>query len=260
MTEASVAPTAARSTRNESVSDRLEHEHSREAIHKRLKAGPDRSYLRDWVYGGVDGIVTTFAIVSGVVGARLSPQIILVLGSASLVADGFAMAAADYLATSSEDEELHHAEAVELRHIEACPEGEREEVREILREYGIEGHLLDAAVASITAEPKRWVRMMVREEYGLPAATRSPWRAALSTFSAFLACGLVPLIPFVASWTKPFATACAATCLMFILIGALKSRWSTRPWWYSSLATLVVGGGAAAVAYLIGSWLRNLGG
>ena len=261
MTEVITPPIGdARPRRNALAAHRLEHEHTREAIRQRLEAGPDRSYLRDWVYGGVDGIVTTFAIVSGVVGARLAPQIILVLGTASLVADGFAMAAADYLATRSEDEELRHAEAVERRHIEECPEGEREEVREILREYGVAGHLLDDATASVTAERDRWVRMMIREEYGLPAATRSPWRAALSTFSAFLACGLVPLVPFVAAWKNPFWIACAATGLMFVLIGALKSRWSTRPWWDSALGTLAIGGGAAVVAYVVGAWLRGFGG
>lgn len=238
---------------------RLEHEHTREAIQRRLAAGPDHSYLRDWVYGGVDGIVTTFAIVSGVVGARLSPHIILILGTASLIADGFAMAAADYLATRSEDEEFRHAEAVERKHIEQCPEGEREEVREILREYGVASHLLGEAVASITAERDRWVRMMIREEYGLPAATRSPWRAAASTFSAFFACGLVPLVPFVAGLKNAFPVACVATGLMFALVGALKSRWSTLPWWRSALETLVVGGGAAATAYFVGAWLRGFG-
>jgi vacuolar iron transporter family protein len=238
----------------------MEHEHSHEAIRQRLAAGPPQSYLRDWVYGGIDGIVTTFAIVSGVVGARLSPHIILILGTASLIADGFAMAAGDYLATRSEDEELHHAEAVERRHIEICPEGEREEIREILRVRGIPGNLLDQVVASITADRNLWVRMMLREEYGLPDAVRSPWRAAVLTFSAFLACGLVPLIPFVAGFKDAFWTACVVTGLMFVLIGALKSRWSTRPWWQSGLATLAIGGGAAAVAYAIGAWLRGLAG
>jgi VIT1/CCC1 family predicted Fe2+/Mn2+ transporter len=238
----------------------MDHEHTREAIRRRLALGPERSYLRDWIYGGVDGIVTTFAIVSGVVGARLSPSIILILGGASLIADGFAMAAGDYLATQSEGEEFHHAEAVEQRHIKACPDGEREEVREILRTYGIAEDLLDQAVASITTDRDRWVRMMLREEYGLPATMRSPWRAATSTFSAFVACGLVPLIPFVAGWREAFWSACVATGLMFMLIGALKSRWSTRPWWFSALQTLMVGGGAAVVAYAAGAWLRGLAG
>lgn len=238
----------------------MEHEHNHEAIRQRLAAGPNHSYLRDWVYGGIDGTVTTFAIVSGVVGARLSPGVILILGGASLIADGFAMAAGNYLATRAEDDEFQYAEAVERRHIESFPDGERDEVREILRGLGIFGDLLERVVAAVTADHDRWVRMMLREEYGLPAAVRSPWRAAGSTFSAFLLCGLVPLVPFLAGLKSAFWVASMATSLTFVLIGALKSRWSIQPWWYSSLGTLAVGGGAAAVAYAIGAWLRDLNG
>ena len=227
----------------------MEHEHTREAIHQRLAAGPEQSYLRDWVYGGIDGTVTTFAIVAGVVGARLSPRVILILGVANLIADGFAMAASNYLATRSEREEFDHAEAVERRHIKIFPEGEREEVSEILRGLGIVGDLLDRVVAAITADRDRWVRMMLRYEYGLPASVRSPWRAAASTFSAFLACGLVPLVPFLVGVTSAFWVASAATSLTFVLIGALKSRWSIQPWWQSGLMTLAIGGGAAVGAY-----------
>jgi VIT1/CCC1 family predicted Fe2+/Mn2+ transporter len=68
----------------------------------------------------------------------------------------------------------------------------------------------------------------------------------------------VPLLPFNAGVKNAFLIASAATALMFVLIGALKSRWSTEPWWQSGLDTLVVGGGAAAVAYGIGAWLRGL--
>lgn len=236
----------------------MEHLHTHEAIHARLSAGPRQSYLRDWVYGGVDGAVTTFAIVSGVVGAQLAPGVILILGGASLIADGFAMAAANYLATRSEHEEFHYAEAVERRHIETDPEGEREEVREILRGLGLTGDLLDRVVTAITADRDRWIRIMLRDEYGLPAAVRSAWRAAGSTFSAFIVCGLVPLLPFVAGIMNAFWSASIITSLMFLLIGALKSRWSIRPWWHSALGTFLVGGGAAAVAYVTGAWLRAI--
>lgn len=239
--------------------DDVEHEHTHDAIRERLSAGPHHSYLRDWVYGGIDGTVTTFALVSGVVGAHLAPRVILILGGASLIADGFAMAAANFLATRAEHDEFTYAEAVERRHIETFPEGERAEVREILRGSGIEGVLLDQAVVAVTADRDRWVRMMLRDEYGLPAAVRSPWRAAGSTFSAFQICGVVPLVPFVAGMANAFWVASILTSLMFLLIGALKSRWSTQRWWYSGLATLLVGGGAAAVAYAIGAWLRGIG-
>ena len=65
----------------------MEHEHTIEAIGDRLSAGPQHNYLRDWIYGGIDGSVTTFAVVTGVVGAQLSPIIIVIMGFANLLAD-----------------------------------------------------------------------------------------------------------------------------------------------------------------------------
>jgi len=90
----------------------MEHKHTQEAIRERLAASPRQSYIRDWVYGGVDGVVTTFAIVSGVVGARLSPSVIVIPGLSTLVADGLVMAASNYLATRSEHDELRQAEEI----------------------------------------------------------------------------------------------------------------------------------------------------
>jgi len=236
----------------------MEHLHTPEAISERLADGPSSSYLRDWVYGGVDGAVTTFALVAGVVGARLSPRIIVILGLSNLVADGFAMAASNYLATRSEHDELRSAEAVERRHIDAVPEGERNEVREIFRGYGLSAELLERVVQAVTANRGQWVRIMLREEYGLPALIRTPWRAAVSTFSAFVLCGFVPLVPFFAGLTHAFALTIGATAAVFGFIGALKSRWSILPRWRSALETVAVGGGAAAVAYVIGTWLRGI--
>ena len=238
--------------------DGLEHEHTHEAVRERLAAGPRHSYLRDFVYGGIDGAVTTFAIVSGVVGAQLPARVILILGVANLVADGLSMAASNYLATRSEHEELRHTETIERRHIAATPEGERAEVREIYRRRGLEGDLLDRVVRAITADRDRWVRTMLRDEYGLPASIRSAWRAAASTFVAFVVCGLVPLLPFLFGMEHAFPAACVTTAIVFAAIGAVKSLWSPRPWWRSGLETLGVGGGAAAVAYAIGAWLRTL--
>ena len=175
----------------------MEHEHTVEAIHERLSAGPRQNYLRDWIYGGIDGSVTTFAVVSGVVGARLSPWIILVMGFANLFADGFSMAASNFLGTKAEHEDLQRLEAVEYRHVDLAPEGEREEVRQIFRSKGFAGEDLTRLVDLITSDRTRWVRTMLTEEYGLPQEVRSPWLAAITTFSAFLVCGLVPLLPLL---------------------------------------------------------------
>lgn len=241
----------------------MEHEHSSAAIEERLAAGPHHNYLRDWIYGGVDGSVTTFAIVTGVVGANLSPWIILVMGFANLFADGFSMAASNFLGTKSEQEDLKRLEAIENRHIDLAPEGEREEVRQIFQNKGFGGEDLDRVVELVTSDRKRWVRTMLTEEYGLPQEVRSPWRAALSTFSAFLLCGLVPLLPFLLNMTNPVVVSVVFTGSVFFIIGSIRSRWSTASWWYSGLSTLLVGAAAAGLAYLIGmllrEWAPNLG-
>jgi vacuolar iron transporter family protein len=238
----------------------MEHQHTIDAIAKRLAAGPRHNYLRDWIYGGIDGSVTTFAVITGVVGARLSPMVILIMGFANLVADGFSMAASNFLGTRAEHDDLRHVEAIEHRHIDLDPEGEREEVRQIFTNKGFSGADLERVVALITSDRKRWVRTMLSEEYGLPLQARSPWLAAASTFSAFIACGLAPLIPFLISLENAFWFSLLITGVVFFIIGSIKSRWSTASWWNSGFSTLLVGGVAAGLAYLVGMLLKHLAG
>src|SRR6185436_2746023 len=103
----------------------LEHEHTAEAIAARL-ASSKHNYIRDFIYGGIDGAVTTFAVVSGVAGAELSTGIILVLGFANLIADGFSMAASNFLATRAEEQLRKKARLKEEQEIDLYPEGEVE--------------------------------------------------------------------------------------------------------------------------------------
>ena len=230
----------------------LEHEHTVEAIGERLSAGPRHNYLGDWIYGGIDGSVTTFAVVTGVVGAQLAPAIIVIMGFANLLADGFSMAASNFLGTKSEHDDAQRLESIERRHIEVDPEGEREEVRQIFRAKGFDGVDLERVVELITSDSDRWVRTMLTEEYGLPLEPRSAWRAAVMTFSAFAVCGLMPLIPFLVGIARPFEISIFLTGGVFFIIGSIKSRWSTVSWWRSGLSTLLVGGIAAALAYAVG--------
>jgi VIT1/CCC1 family predicted Fe2+/Mn2+ transporter len=236
----------------------MEHEHSAQAIARRLAGAPALSYLRDWVYGGIDGAVTTFAIVAGVVGAQLSNRVVLILGVANLVADGFSMAASNYSGTKAEHEEHAHLRTVEERHIEVVPDGEREEIRQIFHGKGFRGRDLERAVAVITADRERWVDTMLAEEYGLPKAVRSPLKAAASTFASFLLCGAVPLLPFLVGAPAAFQLSMIMTALVFFLIGSTKSRWSPMSWWRSGSETLVIGLGAAALAFLAGHALKSL--
>ena len=230
-----------------------EHGHSQAEVEARIGAPAGRGYLRDMIYGAIDGAVTTFAIVAGVAGAGLSVGVILALGLANLLADGFSMAAGNYSGTKAERDDQRRLAGVERRHLAQDPAGERREIREILRLKGLKGAVLEAATDQITADREAAVALMLTDEYGLAPVEPHPMRAALATFGAFVIAGSVPLLPFVLSMPDAFRLAAGMTLVTFFAIGAAKSLWSDTPWWRSGLETLAIGGAAAGVAYGVGT-------
>ena len=236
----------------------IEHSHSKQEIGLRLAQDKKPNYIRDWVYGGIDGTVTTFAVVAGVVGAQLSANIIIILGIANLLADGLSMAAGNYSATKTEVDDRERIREVERRHIRDTPEGEREEIRQILSNKGLTGDALDEAVASISSDEKTWIDFMLNEEYGLAATLRAPKKSAIATFLAFVICGAVPLAPFIVNGGDVFTVSLVMSGLVFFIIGTVKSRWSLAAWWRSGIETLVIGMAAASCAYIVGYFLRGL--
>lgn len=240
------------------ASQMIEHGHSKTEIARRLASTNGRGNLRDMVYGGIDGTVTTFAIVAGVEGAGLSTKVIIALGLANVLADGFSMAAANYSGTKAEVDDARRLRAVEERHIREEPEGEREELRQILAAKGLEGRVLEDATDAIVKDRDSWIGIMLVEEYGLSPVDPRPMRAALMTFGAFLAAGMVPLLPFLGGMSDAFFWSAGLTAAVFFAIGTLKSRWSLASWWRSGLETLAIGGTAAAIAYAVGSLFEGM--
>ncbi len=238
----------------------MDHSHEPEAIAQRLAAGPRVNYLRDWIYGGIDGAVTTFAIVAGVIGADLSAGIVMILGAANLLADGFSMAAANYSGTKADNDDVARIRQIELRHIRAHPEGEREELRQMYRAKGFDGKELENMVELLSRHEDVWLETMLREEHGLSSVKRSPIMSGLATFIAFIVCGAVPLLPFIFGLKASALTATIATALVFFIIGAMKSAWSTQRWYWSGLETFVIGISAAGMAFGVGVLLRGLAG
>lgn len=242
----------------------LEAGHTPDAISARLERGHEQSYLRDFVYGAIDGTITTFAVVSGVAGAGLSSEVIVILGVANLLADGFSMAASNFLGTRAEEQQREKTRRMEERHITHVPEGEREEVRQVFARQGFEGEQLEHIVDVITADRERWIETMIKEEHGLPLTGPVPFRAALATLLSFVVVGAIPLLPFLfglisgVGVSHVFLWSTVLTLAAFFAVGAAKSRFVHQHWATAGVETMMIGGLAAAIAYSCGLLLGRI--
>ena len=222
-------------------------------------------HFDDFIYGSIDGAVTTFAIVAGVMGASLPSTIILILGFANLFADGFSMAAANYQASKARNEFVQMKRKQEEWEIDNLEEQEKDEIRDIYREKGFKDKLLEDVVRIITSKRKVWVDTMMKEELGLIEDEKNPLQRSVSTFVGFNLVGLIPLIPFMVFMIigielneEAFVYSIVGVCAAFFLVGMIKGKIVKKSMMHSGINTLIIGGIAAFVAYLVGYGLNFL--
>ena len=238
--------------------------HNETEIHNTKTLFPKlQNYLGEFVYGGIDGSVTTFAVVAGATGAELSSAVVLILGFANLLADGFAMSVGAFLSSKSERQYFEKHKATEYWEVENIPEAERQEIREIFQNKGFEGELLEQVVEVITADKDRWVDVMMKEELGMMEESKSPFMMGLMTFISFILVGLIPLLVYVWDYFSKidgnlFMIAAILTSIGFIIIGFLKTYVTETNRWVGVLETLLLGALAAGVAYFVGDILEKM--
>jgi VIT1/CCC1 family predicted Fe2+/Mn2+ transporter len=238
----------------------LEFEHQPDSIRIRLGRKPASQNVSDAVLGGIDGCVTTFAVVSGAVGAGFPASVAIILGFANLTADGFSMAISNYESIQAQRDFVADLRATEERHIDEVPHGEREEIRQIFSNKGFSDSTLEEIVNTISQDRHLWVETMLAEEYGLQKHVPDPVRSALTTFISFIVVGAMPLIPFLLpglEMKSRFIASLLIAGLVFFMIGMLKSLVFNRPALMSGISTLIKGGLAASLAYLTGYLLQQ---
>jgi VIT1/CCC1 family predicted Fe2+/Mn2+ transporter len=218
----------------------------------------DKTYITEFVYGGIDGAITTFAVVSGAAGASAELYYVLLFGFANLVADGLSMSVGNYFSVKTERENFDKHRNVEYWEIENLREREVEEIREIYAAKGFEGELLEQVVEVITSDDDVWVDTMMKEELEMMKDHKSPVRTALATFISFNVVGIIPLLAYViaAFWEIArddlFTISCISTGISLAVIGYLKSKVTERSALKSVLETVLLGGLAAVFAYYVG--------
>ncbi|MEO1011245.1 MAG: VIT1/CCC1 transporter family protein [Bacteroidota bacterium] len=220
-------------------------------------------YLGEFVYGGIDGCVTTFAVVSGSVGAGLDSAVIIILGFANLLADGFAMSIGAYLSTKSEQDNYDKHKQAEYWEVDNLPHTEIEDIRQIYAAKGFQGDLLEQVTQVITSNREVWVNTIMKEELDMVKEDRSPFWIGTYTYVSFIMIGLIPLIIYVIDYFHPlnhnlFGIASLLTGIGFVFIGWLKTHINQTSFWKGILETLVLGGIAAVVSYYVGHFLEQI--
>jgi len=224
-------------------------------------AGAGGKYVKSLVFGGLDGIITTFAVVAASKGGSLSTEIVLLMGFANLFADGLSMGFGDFLSSKAEHEYATTEKKREKWEFDNFPEGEKREMVEIYMQRGMKEEDATIIIETMSKYEDIFVDVMMVEELGLmPPEEESSFMNGLVTFIAFSLFGFVPLMPYLigrlaksGSEDALFASACVLTAFTLFSLGAAKARFTNQAQVKSGLFMLINGGLAAICAYLV-SW------
>lgn len=230
----------------------------REIAHSEQAHVPGGGIIRQLVFGANDGLVAAFAVVSGIHGAGATPQLVFMAGMAELLGGTISMGLGAYLSAKSEREYVEGERRREDYEIDHFPEREREEIREIYESKGFTGETLEAIVTHVTADRRRWLETMLREELGLsPEAGQQAPREGVATGMAFACGAAIPTLPHSLGLAPELAFFLSIVLTLFALfgVGAGKTRVTGLRWWRSGLESAGIGALAAGATFLVGALL-----
>jgi VIT1/CCC1 family predicted Fe2+/Mn2+ transporter len=239
------------------------HEH---AMENHLQGG---GYIKSAVYGGLDGIITTFATVTSVAGSGLPHSVILIIGLAHLVADGLSMGLGDMLSSQAEHDLVNHERKRELWEFENFPEGEMDEMIELYEKKGIASDDARSIVYTLAKYKEAFIDIMMVEELNLMPVDDddSPLTGGVITFVSFMIFGVVPLLSYLInlipglrmSHDTALYLSCALTVITMFILGAVKGNFVGQRWWISGASMAINGSVAAYFGWVIGYLLQLTG-
>jgi len=222
---------------------------------------PGGGLIREFVFGAEDGMLGTLGVVTGIVGAAITSDIVILAGIAEIVAGAFSMAAGTYLATKSQIEFYNKEKEREKKEIDELPWVEKKEIEILYKAKGFKGRELKDIVNKITSNKKIWLNIMMEEELGLVESRfENPRKAAVLMSVSFIFGGILPLAPyFMFNTLTALVLSVILTITGLFCVGAGKTILTKGKWWKSGLEMLIAGGLAAVVAFLIGRAISGLG-
>ncbi|HET9682178.1 MAG TPA: VIT1/CCC1 transporter family protein [Candidatus Limnocylindrales bacterium] len=219
------------------------------------------SVLRPIVFGANDGLVSNLALVMGVAGANPEPGIIVLAGVAGLLAGAFSMGVGEYISVQSQRELLDFQVAFQRKQLREAPQQERGILKRLYTERGFSPERAEEFTDAVFQDEDHAVRLLIFEEVGLDERSiGSPLAAGGSSFVAFTAGALIPLLPFLlASGSAAFWGSIAVSLVALAVLGYGIATLTRRPILYGALRQMALGGIAAAVTYAVGRFLGASG-
>ncbi len=226
--------------------------------------------LKPLIFGGLDGILTAFAIVAGSAGGALDPSVVLILGFSNIFADALSMGVGEFLSSKAENEWILKERERESWEMDNYPEGEIKEMIDIYEEKGMSRDDATIVIETMAKYKEFFVDVMMSEELELSVPEEDHIKESMMEgvimFCSFAIFGAFPLIGYVViPATMPelgsdalFACACIVTGVVLFLMGCVKSIFGAVKWYWCGLETLLLGGACAVVAYTIGQYVDNL--
>lgn len=249
-----------RTNREELLAEHLAEEHPQSAL---------ASYFKEVIYGGIDGIVTTFAVVAGFSGAALSNEtttqlsflVVLLFGLANLFADAASMGLGNFLSVRSEQDLYKSERAKETHEVRTNPEMEYEETITLMMQKGYNEEDARALADLYRKNEEYWVDFMMNHELEMSdPRDDNPVLTGLATFFSFLVFGVIPLLPFMvftdATAEFAFQLSILGTFAALVTLGLLKWRVVGSKLWSSLFEVVTVGSVAAVLAFIVGSFFK----
>tara|TARA_B100000427_G_scaffold321971_1_gene323300 strand:+ start:10271 stop:11008 length:738 start_codon:yes stop_codon:yes gene_type:complete len=225
------------------------------------------TYLEECVYGGTDGIVTTFAVVAGFSGANLGEQTlnlsiitVLLFGLANLIADGAAMGLGNYLSIKSAKSLYKSAYQKELSETQESYDYEIEETEFLFQEQGFNEKDSKQLTKIISKNTDFWIKFMIQHECNLENMDNvSATKNGLATFLSFIIFGFIPLTPyfFTLNQANSFSFSIGCTGLALVILGIIRAKVANENMLKSIIETSLIGGLAASLAFIVGSLFKH---
>ncbi len=243
--------------------DKKTFEHHLEDVHKQTVFSEN---LKELVYGGIDGIITTFAVVAGFTGATMISAdndaavipvtIVLVFGLANLFADGFSMGVGDFLSSRAEKKLFEGERGKEIIEIQENEKFEYDETVFILTENGFDKSDAIALTDIYKKNPEFWVDFMMRYELNMAHPNESLVRGAFITFISFIVFGAVPLLPYIFEiplFDNEFIMASIFAAIALAVLGIIRAKFTKECIIRSVIEIVGLGMSAAFIAYFVGT-------